>query len=270
MTHLEESFISRLIRINSRDRQNPSTPAEDFTYSMLEGADYLDQVKAVQVVHVSIPNTTPNVREGYLFTLDFTTGSGQQTAQIPKGFYESPAVLVEALAAAMGISIILNIEPSGKLSLTFTETVQLVTSPTLNYISYLLGFGNSPQSEGVVYNTDAGFKLVAPFTPRMQNTNTIYVHSAKMALGATNSIRGINPYLVTPVPMNTPFGEVTHFQPGDPLSQVHDYTLWESNDGGKSRAFHNIDLSLRDELGFVVDLQGQEWSITFKIFYNNH
>lgn len=270
--------FSSLVRL-SGDFRTRGTSTSDFTIDFGAG---LQNVDRVSFVTCEFPNNFYNVVSGInnLFHYIVSTGSffNEYNHLISPGYYNIDDLLAVLNAfivddASTDVTLMFDSKGSKKVGATpptigvnFLITNVVVGAPVDTTIWPLLGFvPNQAPINGVpviAYQDPAGGDgVVAPDLPALRGLTEAYVQSAALSPGNSYDEKGSIKNVGLCVPINAGFGGLVIFEcKQDPLCQVTYPT---------SRNIQSIDIQLVDRYGSVLDLQGGNFKLDLRVWYNS-
>lgn len=263
MAYLEKKYSTAFARVSSHDRNHGVSHQFTITNSINNSAA-TKEVRAIQVINVSMPNTFYNVSRSTNF-FKYVDGNGALW-----GFTITPGVYTrdqfyEAIIAQNSIFQTIDVNPvTRKVTCTFTDinvtgVVSFQTSPDVdvNPIAYLLGFD---QEDVITFNGTG--TTIAPSLMHLNEPEVVYINCPELSISKVydfkDNTRNAADVLVA-VPMDKSFGEVVHYAPGDNLSSLMEFNA--------PRFVTELHFSLTDKWGKLLHANGGDWSITFKLFY---
>lgn len=271
---MEYKFFSRTIRISAHDRDSAKYAIEtneNFEVDCPSNGGHWARVHGIKIIAVDMPNTAYNVRSlpnGSLPTFKWTDLAGEWSVEVPEGQYTTLALLdylATAIPAVVGsvfegqtITYSQN-TVTGQVSIT-SSAGAILTIPSGYYenrIGYLLG-GHEHFPERIILGANT---FTFPHAPRLYGTPAITVHCPQLGISTVDFDRGsANHFPLVRVPMNVPYNTVAHYQSSDDATNLLVYP--------SARGISHIAITLRDDRGDIVDINHNDWSIVFKIYYS--
>jgi hypothetical protein len=250
-------MASRLVRINSEERLNPTLRASNDFRVSLGSSTQLADINKIVIKHISIPSVQYNVKTGptsHTTTNTFTFNNGaDQTITLTPGYYTATqlaaAIVADALAVADGIAITLN---------ATTKRFQFTSTNPVTYLSEASG-NNMARLFGITADSAAGLSFDAQGLPDLQPHPNIYIASDALSDG-NNMISptiGSIPVIAI-VPVFGDFGDIMQYDTNQDELDKKDYISFSH---GKS--LQMIDLRVYDGDGQLIDMQGLNWTIVF-------
>lgn len=243
----------KLLRINSNERDNKTNTTSDFVVSF-NNADALQSVKRIVIKQIDIPMVFYNINSSNN-TFVYEVSSVESQIILPVGNYTVASLIIglEELLTAVGFGIEL-VSFLGKFSFTTTTAITYLTSER-NPLAKVLGI--TQQSEG-----DVSTFLAGGF-PNLAGPAEVYIASKTLSDAANL----LDPVLYSlpvfaSVPITVPFGAIEHYVSSHP--EIDDI-IYSSVGHGKN--IQSIDITLYDNKGAVLDLQGLDLNIILKIYY---
>ena len=241
---------SSFLRISSAERLNKNDPISNFTVSIGNDAN-LQKILMIAVKEVTIPNSQYNIRANYNNVLYLSSG----VFILPAGQY-SASSLIDALNDLQS-----NVEFSQD-PLTYKIEVISGSSSTIINGSYsvIKPMGGENLYDIPLTSTKSTFSKL----PDLTGSRNFYVGSNTLSDG--NSM--ISPTLpkmgiIAVVPNTSNFGSISYYNSNE---QKLDEIFYPSQIHGKNVT--SIDLQLRNLDASFVDLNGLDWSILIKVYYN--
>ena len=253
---------SSFLRISSAERLNKNDPVSNFTVSIGNDAN-LQKITMIAVKEVTIPNTQYNINAtNNVLRLEYIEGNVIETV-VPPGQYDITS-LITYINSQIGFAMTLAQDPNTKkIKATHAGGLDYYFVKTNNSINTVLGL-NILAGEHFNISYDGG--TVFPNLPDLTSgiARNFYVSSNTLSDG--NSM--ISPTLpkmgiIAVVPNTANFGSITYYNSNE---QKLDEIYYPSQIHGKNLT--SIDLQLRNIDGSYVDLNGLDWSILIKVYYN--
>jgi hypothetical protein len=250
---MQHTVHNKLIRISSFYKETTSASNSDFssTYDVAE----LQNTLAIVVKHVSFPNVFYNVtaRNNQFSWWDGAVTT--TTVTLPVGQYNISTLMTDLNTLLAG-DIVITQDPL-TLLLTFTNGSggnATVFYENANNMSKLLGITENT----LIAN---GASAIMNNLPALQGVSHVYVNS--IAVSKANNMCSPNTVQVSPtvvmIPINVPFGETVHYETQHEELDLINY------DGVKDLSA--IDIKLVDIEGNILDLQGQDFTMILKTYY---
>lgn len=257
---------SVLIVIDSKDRTTNSRSTSDFNI-IYQNNSILNRIKSYFIKSVSVPNVEYNIHDTYVNepanNLLYVASSGgglRPVITIPVGQYTLAQLITAITSSATGVALGLAITQDPvtyKLTITSTavggikiysvdSTPSSTLSPSLGISTQTASFSSSITSNGL---------------PDLAGNQNIYIGSIKMSSGTTLiDSRFNNLKVITTIPVDVPFGDVVHYE-------TFDYVK-DTIEADRYLNFGDIDIRLYNDFGQVLDLQGLEFTMIIKAFYD--
>ena len=246
---------SSFLRISSAERINQNDPVSNFNVSIGNDAS-LQKVTMIAVKEVTIPNTQYNIRANYNNVL-YIEYSGSFEYTIPAGQYN-----ISNLITALNNS-------QSYVEFGQNPISGIIEVKTNSFPGCMLVNGAYPIIKQLggenLYNVPLSvIKSAFSKLPDLAGSRNYYVSSSSLSDG--NSM--ISPTLpkmgiIVVVPNTANFGNITYYNSNE---QKLDEIYYPSQIHGKNLT--SIDLQLRNLDGSFVDLNGLDWSILIKVYYN--
>ena len=248
-------MYSSFLRISSAERINKNDSTTDFT--VLIGNDpILQKITMIAVKEVTIPNSTYNItsKNNAFFMSDLS--SNTYTFRITPGQYTITSLITH-----------INSNPSNIYFTLAQDINTLKIKATRIYptpLQFITGTDNINNALGIVapllFNVNTSFQNL----PDLSGIRNFYVVS--QTLGDGNAM--ISPTLpkmsvIEVVPNNVNFGQICYYNSNE---QKLDEIFYPSQLNGKNISY--IDLKLVSIDGQPIDLNGLDWSILLKVYYN--
>jgi len=265
----EEKYLSKMIRVSAHDRnfEIKNTSNSDFEINVPNTTIALRNVHAVSVVSVQLPNMFYNVKD-CKFTFTRVSDGQEFTINLDDGQYSVDEFFAEFGAkyntALGGVTFLYNPTTSAnpyldentqKINLHFGIQISF-TASLENNCCELMGFS----FDNTAYTTAANGQLTSPYIVNLAGVSSVFVHSKTLSNGSHDmEINPKNVHSIVAVPMDTYFGETTFWQNSSSSSHIIKFN--------SSRQISRIPLSLRNNRGKLLDINGADWSIVFKVYY---
>lgn len=248
---------SKLVRINSGSRLKDPVykyTSSDFRLDFNLNIPDLIKVHSIVLKSCSIPNTEYNINNTN-YTFSFIAGLDETTIVLPYGNYTINTLIAAIMDSPQGIFYGMTIQvaqPSGKLQFTTNTNIQLLNAEQGNAMANVLGIlTNSPPTSNYIVDG----------LPNLLGLQNIYIVSQTLSGGVAMIDSELNQIAVfSQIPMTVPFGNVNHYTSPEEQS---DEIFFPSD-----RTIGEIDLTLYNDMGRIIDLHGLEWSMIIKIYYH--
>lgn len=285
------SYVTRLMRVSSKDRLGPESPTTDFATSFGNRGSMTLKISGISVEHVSFPNFIQNVPPSYTAMTVIVTGHpnlGDATVDVvfPSGQYNVND-FVDALNAAFdaaGLSAggvagiiftVVNMQSEG-----ITENIEMsfpgygpggtvMFSGEHRRLQRIIGIPPTDVNGNALFQVDDGNVL---FRSNLGGESVVYLHSKKFTAGhegiagTANQALGSFPFTaLTSIPVDVPFGFFVHQNNG--ADTTRPIIVW--NNPADIDLSSDVDFSLRDHHGGVVDLGTGELQITLRLWVVN-
>lgn len=247
---------SSFIVINSKFRTRDSRSTSDFTFSLGQSLE----VKGLSVKSVSIPNIAYNINKNTNKLIVVKNGV-ELTLELPLGQYDIDK-LISGLEAGLrstllDVTLTVTITPlTSRLNFTSIVPFQIKTGPT-SPLSDILGLSDF---ESVFPESGPSTSFEVDGVVALAGIKNYFLVSNALSSGFSGIFsNGQRLSLVTNIPIDTPFGTITHMEVDD--SKID------------SRAFRRpqnvqlIDVKIVDESGNVVDLNQHHIEIVCKVYF---
>jgi len=252
---------SKLVRFNSANRKKDPVygyTSSNFRLDFNMNIPDLIKVHSIVMKSCSIPNTQYNINSNNN-SFEFLIGGGPTPTPtsifVPVGNYTIDELINELTGSGAGIFYGMQIViefPSGKLNFTFNTTVQLLNAEQGNSMANVLG---------LLLNSGPITTYTADSLPNLTGLQNIYIVSQTLSGGTGMIDSTLNQLPVFGhVNMNVPFGQYLHYTTNE---EQQDEVFFPSD-----RTIGEVDLSLYNDRGQIIDLQGLDWSMIAKIYYH--
>lgn len=248
---------SSFIVINSKYRTRDSRSTSDFTFSIGQSLE----VRGISVKSVSIPNIAYNINKNTQKLIVVKNGI-ELTLQLPIGQYDITK-LISGLEAGLRALLLDGTLTVGITALTsrlfFTSTVPFqiktgLTSPLSDILGATDFESNFPASPSTSFEIDGAVAL--------SGIKNYFLVSQSLSSGFSGIFsNGQRLPLVTNIPIDTPYGTITHFEIDD--SKV------DSRVFPRSQNIQLIDIKIIDENGYIIDLNSHHVEIVCKVYHSN-
>lgn len=243
------SIKSKLIRVSSLDRL-PGGTNENFTVNF-QNVNNLSRVLSIVLKHASFPNSVYNVNTtNNVYT--YEDGGVVQTLVVPPGFYSISRLLT--YLTANGPALTYARDPiTSKIKFTNPATaIPFVIYPT--GIGSLLGVSS-------YLSVALAATVSAQSLPALEGLKHLYVQSKTLSKG-NNMIFNKEQQEVPifgMIPVTAAFGAINHYETPHEGLEILNY------DGETN--IQNIDITLLNSDGTIVDLNGGFFNMILKVFY---
>jgi hypothetical protein len=256
MSHLKfHDNNSRLLRISSKDRSPNSKSQYDIIYDTNDND--LHQIKKILLKSAIIPNTQYNVNT-YNDEFKFEYNGGDLTFTIPQGQYDVNDLIAEltsqidALITPQTISIN---QTALTQKLTFTlsaGTMKLYNEEDGNSMGGILGIN--------VSSSVASISQTADSLTSMEGLKNVYISSKTLSNhSAMIDTDKSKQNIFCDVPIRAPFGSIATLEEDE---NSMDYTVFHTK-----KNISSIDVTLLDENNNVLDLNGSDWVLIFRVYH---
>lgn len=243
----------KLLRISSRDRDNLSDNTSQF-YVNVNNVKPLQIARSVIVKQITLPHTMYNIDENNR-SFTYNIASSPTTVQIAVGQYTTTTLItaLQTAASAVGLAITQN---------ATTQKLEFTNTTNIEY----LDISENPMAEvlGIEYGQGSGSDVAsfnATGLPDLTGVSNVFVES--QALGEDNLIQtnSKTQNIIAIVPLTVAWGSYEHYltqhaEIDDNDSEAH---------GGKNKG--RIDITLKDDKGNVIDLNGHHVELILKLYY---
>tara|TARA_R110002096_G_scaffold75982_1_gene179478 strand:+ start:85 stop:822 length:738 start_codon:yes stop_codon:yes gene_type:complete len=238
---------SRLLKISSKDRSEESPSKYQIVYRTNDTD--LHQIKKVALKSAIIPNNQYNINaNNNLFNFPNTLGGPLYT--VPVGQYTTTTLIADLNAQITGLTIT---QSTLTQKLTFTMaggTFDIISDPVLNPIAYVLGL-ETDASTVALYTSDS--------FPDLSGLQNIYIASQTLS-NHTSMITSnkLKQNVFCNVGISVPFGGTMILEEDD---STLDFSVFHSH-----KNISSIDITLLDERNNVLDLNGADWQLIFRVY----
>lgn len=243
-------MYSSFLRISSAERLNQSDPISNFTVSVGNDTN-LQKITMIAVKEVTIPNTQYNIRSNYNNVLHLSSGD----FVLPAGQY-SASSLINALN-----DLQTDVEFSEN-PLTYKIEVKSGSGSSIvsGAYSVIKSLGGENTYDVVLTSTNLSFSKL----PDLTGSRNFYVGSNALSDGSSMISPTLPKMPIIAVVANVAnFGQITYYNSNE---QKLDEIYYPSQTQGKNLT--SIDLQLRNLDASFVDLNGLDWSIIIKVYFN--
>lgn len=237
---------SKLLRINSKNRTNPSSSNQyDFTVNF-DSSD-LNQSTRVVLKSITVPNTQYNINTNNN-TIDY---NGVSSVSIPVGNYSLSELItaIETAFSAINVVVVSQDNTTKKLTLTFTSNIVLDDTSSMKYV---LGF---------IDTTSSATAQVMPNLPSLEGLQKVFVKSSKLSNSSAmidSSKQSLN--IFTEIDIDVPFGYFAH-RFIDDLHTSDELTF------SQPKNLTDIDIKLYDQDLNPLELNGHHFEMVLKVFH---
>ena len=247
--------FSTILNINSKYRTIDSASSTNFNISLGQSIN----IKQMVVKNVTLPNTSYNINSTNN-QLRWVYNSVNILSTLPIGQYN----LVE-LASALQTAFIVydvgatvTINPlTEKLVYHFTLPAQMLIN-SLSPLASLIGFN---LYNVVAFPAVAGVNFIAPTLSNLAGIRNFFICSRTLAQGFNSVLQnGTNLPMILAMPNTASFGSLNHYVSNDILLDVKTYSQLQN--------VQYCDITVRDEDNNIIDLNGEEISLSLLIYYN--
>lgn len=247
--------FSTILNINSKYRTIDSSSSTNFNISLGQSIN----IKQMVVKNVTIPNTSYNINSTNN-QLRWIYNGSNKLSTLPIGQYN----LVELSSALQTAFIvydagaIVTINPlTEKLVYHFTLPTQMLIN-SLSPLASLIGFN---LYNVVAFPAVAGVNFTAPTLSNLAGIRNFFICSRTLAQGFNSVLQnGTNLPMILAMPNTASFGSLNHYISNDILLDVKTYSQLQN--------VQYCDITVRDEDNNIVDLNGEEISLSLLIYYN--
>ena len=257
----------KLLEISSKDRSPQSISTTNYIIDY-NNAPYLQGAKRIVVFSIRVPNVEYNIKEdtfndfgegiNYGNNRFVFTNGGTQTISIPKGQYTVTslisAIVADPAAIAVGMSIVLN---------PITYKLEFTTTTPIIYETFESNGSTMAKTLGIMEQTGLLLSYNAPGFTQLNGNSELYIRSNILSDGThlINSRLEATSILHV-IPVNADFLEYVEYRSyQDKLDDVEYLT---SRNG---KTLQQLDITLLDDSGRIVDLGGLDWTMTIKVYY---
>lgn len=246
---------SRLLRISSKDRSPVSKSQYDIVYDTNDND--LHQIKKILLKSAIIPNTQYNVN-AYNDEFKFEYNGGDLTFSIPQGQYDVNDIIAELttqIDALIGPATVSIIQTALTQKLTFTlsaGTMKLYNEEDGNSMGGLLGINTTSASALISQTADS--------LTSMEGLKNVYIASRTLSnhspmIDTNKSKQNV----FCDVPIRAPFGSIATLEEHE---DTLDYTVFHTK-----KNISSIDIVLLDENNNILDLNGSDWVLIFRVYH---
>ena len=251
-----------IVRISSAERTNKLSPTTDFEVSVQNDA-YMSRVVSIALLEATIPSGAYNINQyNNKLYLDDMEGL-QYVLTIPVGQYTQSDLFAWLNNPANNPHFTISQNTLTKKYVCTKYVVpgavqfSVITSNMPNYMNALLGANINVGLEITILGVNL------PNLPDLAGIRNFYITSS--ALSDNNAM--ISPTLprlgvIGVIPNDSAFGGMVWYRANEELLGTISYP---SRHNGKNIC--NLDIQLRDLAGRIIDLNGLDFSIVFKVYY---
>ncbi len=248
--------FSRLLRLNS-DSANLLSSNIPKNYQFSTNDPDLNQIRHVALKVAIIPNTEYNINtRNNVFSWD--DGVARQVT-LPVGQYDITELLaaLNPLVQVLTPTLVITQTPVN-LKLNFAAAVGITILITLND-----PLNTMAKTLGVTSDSPAAFaSFDAPSLTDLYGMRHVYVVSKALS-NHTQLITGLDDIAKFPViadiPISVPFGDLQ-------VDNTNSTTTLDFSDYHSRKNITDIDISLRDENGDILELNGASWILVFRVY----
>jgi hypothetical protein len=247
--------FSTILNINSKYRTVDSLSSTNFNISVGQSIN----IKQMVVKNVTLPNTSYNINSSNN-QLRWVYNSSNKLSTLPVGQYN----LVELASALQTAFIVYDVGATVTINPLTQKLVYHFSLPTqilLNSnspLAYLIGFN---LNNVVAYPAVAGVNFTAPTLSNLSGIRNFFVCSRTLAQGFNSVLQnGTNLPMILAMPNTVPFGSLNHYISNDILLDVKSYKQLQN--------VQYCDIQIRDEDNNIIDLNGEEISLSLLIYYD--
>jgi hypothetical protein len=251
---MDQHSESRLLRISSKDRSVESASKYSIVYKTNDND--LHQIKKVVLKSAVIPNTQYNINSNNNRFL-FSTSAHFPIfliAVVPVGQYTT-STLMSALQSAMNAML-----SSASITITQDALTQKITFALNSGTLHIVGEGNPMAPALGIHEHAAGSQIyTADGLPNLTGLTHIYISSQTLS-NHTSMITNekLKRNVFCDLTVRVPFGQ---YQMTDEDSRSLDFSIFHSH-----KNISTIDIQLMDEYNNVLDLNGEDWSLIFRVY----
>jgi hypothetical protein len=247
--------FSTILNINSKYRTVDSLSSTNFNISVGQSIN----IKQMVVKNVTLPNTSYNINSSNN-QLRWVYNGSNKLSTLPVGQYN----LVELASALQTAFIVYDVGATVTINPLTQKLVYHFSLPTqilLNSnspLAYLIGFN---LNNVVAYPAVAGVNFTAPTLSNLSGIRNFFVCSRTLAQGFNSVLQnGTNLPMILAMPNTVPFGSLNHYISNDILLDVKSYKQLQN--------VQYCDIQIRDEDNNIIDLNGEEISLSLLIYYD--
>ena len=246
---------STILNLNSKYRTTDSNSSSDFNISIGQSIN----IKQAVLKTVIMPNSMYNITSrNNQFTYFDTVNHG---IIIPVGQY-SISLLVSTLQTAIQstdpLATVVQDPVTNKLVFTFTVPTKIYVGVSYSTLPEFIGF-NIPNFIGL-YPVGSTTTIYAPNLPNLSGVREVFICSRTLAQGVNSLLQnGVNLPMILVMPNVVPFGAINAYQSNDNMLDIKTYKNLQN--------IQFIDIQLRNLDNEIIDLNGENWSMTLILYY---
>jgi len=246
---------STILNLNSKYRTADSLSSSNFNISIGQSIN----VKQAVLKTVIMPNAMYNITA---MNNQFTfLQIVNHSIVIPIGQYSIGLLISTLQTAIQTIDVLATIvqDPvTYKLKFTFTVPTKIYVGVSYSTLPEFIGF-NIPNFVGM-YPVGSTSIIYAPNLPNLTGIREVFICSRTLAQGVNSLLQnGVNLPMILVMPNNVPFGSVNTYQSNDNMLDIKTYKQLQN--------IQYIDIQVRDGDNNIVDLNGENWSMTLILYY---
>lgn len=240
---------SQLLVLNSLDRSN----GESHSFILQLPRSY-NNIIAIELQSVSMPTSFYNIKSGFNNTIVFNDGT-DRTVTLNPGNYSASAIATEIQtklnASASSLTFTVSFS-SNTMKMTIAADGAFVLKFTNSQSCWReLGFTNTDTSSATSHTGTNVISLDRP--------HHIYIHVAELDSRIETSSSSFFPHFVLNINSNA----------GD-LSFYHSLSSFSQTIYMNRTSLHNLNITLTDEDGNDIDLNGSEWSMIWRLHFKQN
>ena len=241
---------SRLLRVSSKDRSVSSASQYDIVYRTNDSD--LHQVKRIELKSALIPNTYYNINANNNLFFFPNSDSGLSSYTVPIGQY-TIATLITELNTLVAVLTVTESTLTGRLTFTISAgTMDIISDSAVNPMAPILGML-------VTVLATAGPVTVSG-VPNLNGLKSVYISSQSLSSHSSMiASEKLKRNIFCSIPVDVPYGVYMTWDEND---NTLDYTLFASH-----KNISSIDIKLLDDNNDVVDLNGLDWELIFRIYH---
>jgi len=261
---------SKLLRISSSDRSNPSDPVSNFSIDLKSSQEGLTGIVGIQPISISLLNNFYNVTEDFKFFyyLGATATGTKKSITIPQGFYDIDSFytvgLKPAFDAAESVTIAYSASTSGsptlnpntlKLSLDFVIQISFIVDKD-NKVALALGF-----KEGETITTAVDGTTTSTTVINLSQIPNVFVCCSQLTENGIiePNFNTTKTDAIVSVPLENGFGLYCFWRNTSSMSSMITFR--------SPITLSELEFTLRDHTGKILDAGNQVWNGLFKIYY---
>ena len=106
----------------------------------------------------------------------------------------------------------------------------------------------------------ASYTHLIGYLPNLTGIREVFICSRTLAQGVNSLLQnGVNLPMILVMPNNVPFGSVNTYQSNDNMLDIKTYKQLQN--------IQYIDIQVRDGDNNIIDLNGENWSMTLILYY---